>query len=80
MAGHDRPPPYCAFLLRCWQERSTSNPELVAWRFSLEDPHTGARRGFASLAAVVAAVQDALASDESPRPSDHSARAGKEEW
>ena len=38
---------YISYLLRLWQIRSTG--ELV-WRASLESPHTGKRRGFASLA------------------------------
>jgi len=61
MSGHDRPPHYHAFLLRCWQERSQYNQQLDTWRFSLEDPRTGARRGFSTLSAAVAAVQEALA-------------------
>jgi hypothetical protein len=38
---------YISYLLRLWQIRSEG--ELV-WRASLESPHTGERRGFASLA------------------------------
>jgi hypothetical protein len=37
------------------------DPEI--WRFGLEDPHTGARRGIASLAALVAFVERVLAQD-----------------
>ena len=37
---------YISYLLRLWQTRSEG--ELV-WRASLESPHTGERRGFASL-------------------------------
>ena len=37
---------YISYLLRLWQIRSEG--ELV-WRASLESPHTGERRGFASL-------------------------------
>jgi len=45
MSGEQRR--YISYLLRLWQIRSEG--ELV-WRASLESPHTGERRGFASLA------------------------------
>ncbi len=41
---------YCAYLLRCWQ---SSEGEKLAWRASLEDPHTGERIGFATFDAAV---------------------------
>ena len=37
---------YLSYLLRLWQV--SSDGELV-WRASLENPHTGERRGFANL-------------------------------
>ena len=37
---------YLSYLLRLWQTRG--GDEWV-WRASLEDPHTGERKGFASL-------------------------------
>ena len=37
---------YISYLLRVWQ---TSDEENVAWRASLESPHTGERIGFANL-------------------------------
>ena len=52
----DGPPRYQVFLLRCWEERG-EHPESGAWRFSLQDPATGLRRGFASLEALVAALE-----------------------
>jgi len=42
---------YLSYLLRLWQIKSGG--ELV-WRASLESPHTGERRGFASLEALFA--------------------------
>jgi hypothetical protein len=66
MADHDRPARYHAYLLRCWQERSHDPQRPTVWRFSLEDPHTGARSGYATLNAVIAAVQHALSTDEEP--------------
>jgi hypothetical protein len=48
-------PRYLAYLLRLWQVRD--NDELL-WRASLEDPHTGERRGFASLEMLVAFLRE----------------------
>lgn len=39
---------YFAFLLRLWQENDKSG-----WRATLEDPHTGERKGFGSLTQLV---------------------------
>ena len=36
--------PYVIYVLRLW----LSSEEEIVWYFSLEDPRTGARRGFAS--------------------------------
>jgi hypothetical protein len=49
----NEPPSYQVFLLRCWEERS-EHPESGTWRFSLQDPGTGQRRGFANLEALLA--------------------------
>ena len=40
---------YQAYMLRLWQDQGESGPQ---WRASLESPHTGERRGFASLEAL----------------------------
>ena len=37
---------YLAYMLRLWQDQSEADN---VWRASLESPHTGERRGFASL-------------------------------
>lgn len=56
MPNLDQPPRYRAYLLRFWEERG--QPTSVAvWRFSLEDPHTGQRHGFATLDALLAFLQ-----------------------
>jgi hypothetical protein len=57
------PAPYHAYLLRCWLERGPGPDAPGAWRFSLEDPHTGARRGFAGLSALVAFLERVLAGE-----------------
>jgi hypothetical protein len=49
----DRPPRYQVYLMRCWEERG-ERPGTGTWRFSLEDPHTGHRHGFAGLEALMA--------------------------
>ncbi len=46
------PSRYQVFVLRCWEERGEAPPSAV-WRFSLEDPGTQQRRGFAHLEALV---------------------------
>lgn len=58
-----RSPHYRAFLLRIWQERMA---ETAVWRFSLEDPTSGQRRGFASLAALNTFLSQQIAGNEPP--------------
>ena len=67
MSDHERSLRYCSYLLRCWQERGGPAVEPSVWRFSLEDAHTGVRRGFATLEAVVAAIEHDLAADGATR-------------
>ena len=52
---HDR---YRAFLLRIWQTE-----EAASWRASLEDPHTGRTRGFASLEALFSYLETCTSED-----------------
>ena len=65
MTALNKPPRYQTYLLRCWQERSQESELVVIWRFSLENPHTGKRRGFSSLEALLASLQKDLDDDES---------------
>lgn len=59
-----RPASYHVFLLRFWQE-SREHPALPAvWRFSLEAPGSGQRRGFASLEALTEFLQGEINSEE----------------
>lgn len=55
--GLGRAPRYHSYLLRCWSE----GPGI--WRFSVEDPHTGARRGFTTMAALVAFLDATLCAE-----------------
>jgi hypothetical protein len=49
-----------AYMLRFWAVH-TQEPECQAvWRFSLEDPHTGDRFGFADLNALIAFLEAEL--------------------
>ena len=60
----DKPPCYRCYLLTCWAEQSQDPLEPMVWRFRLEDPHTGRRRGFASLEALVAGLERELGDEE----------------
>ena len=57
-----KPAHYRSFLLRLWVDS-----DLRQWRFSLEDPHTGERRGLANLDALIAFLKEAM---EQVKPSD----------
>ena len=52
MSIPDSPPRYQVLVLRCWEEHSEH--ASAVWRFSVQDPDTNQRRGFASLEALVA--------------------------
>jgi hypothetical protein len=64
---HQEPPLYRAFMLRCWEVRSPQPGGPTAWRFSLEDPHTGQKHGFADLEALNAFLEAELAQRDSTR-------------
>jgi hypothetical protein len=53
----DRPPRYRSYLLTLWQERGRDTINPGVWRFRLEDPRTGKRRGFATVEALLAALE-----------------------
>ncbi len=44
---------YSVFVLRIWQEKEPNWDRGFAWRFSLEDPNTGERKGFTSMEAMI---------------------------
>ena len=50
---HINPPGYRSYLLRFWEERGEQT-EVTLWRFSLEDPLTTQRLGFADLDSLTA--------------------------
>jgi hypothetical protein len=49
-------PSYHSYLLRLWQDDAHA-----PWRIQLEDPHTGERRGFASLAHMLEFLDQQMA-------------------
>jgi hypothetical protein len=53
-------PDYALYILRCW-ELHNQQAQTKVWRFILEEPNTGKRRGFASLEALTVALQNELA-------------------
>jgi hypothetical protein len=46
---------YIAYLVRLWRPAGSQSP---AWRASVEDPHSGARRAFADLASLFAFLEE----------------------
>ena len=63
MVNHHEPAPesYQAYLLRIWLENQPGVDGLPPdWRFSLEDAHSGARRGFASLETLADYLRELL--------------------
>jgi hypothetical protein len=60
MAIFDKPPRYRTYLLIFWEERSQDPAAPAVWRFSLEDPRTGQRRGFADLEMLIAALEQEM--------------------
>ena len=53
----DRPPRYRSYLLALWEERGRDLGAAGVWRFRLEDLRTGKRRAFATLEALVDALE-----------------------
>jgi hypothetical protein len=61
----EEPPRYLAYMLRMWQATCDGG---LAWRASLESPHTGERQGFADLRALFEFLERRL--DDAAPPSD----------
>jgi hypothetical protein len=49
-----------AYMLRFWKVGNPDSQATPTWRFSLEDPHTGEKLGFADLDAFVAFLVEEL--------------------
>ncbi len=52
------------YVLRLWREQAASAEHLAEWRFVLEEPKTGQRRGFAGLDALMAFLEIELQGQE----------------
>ena len=50
-------PPYISYLVRLWLATNEGEP---VWRASAENPHTGERRGFASLGDLFAFLRQQI--------------------
>lgn len=50
-------PRYQSYMLRCWEVCSQTPNQPAIWRFSLEDPQTGEKIGFADFASLIAFLQ-----------------------
>ena len=62
-----QPRRYMAYLVRLWQVNGEGQP---AWRASIEDPHTGERRGFASLESLFAFLKEQIGINSRPAPGE----------
>ena len=62
MSHLDGPLRYHSYLLRFWEVRGRVELPSV-WRFSLTDPHTGERKGFADLETLVAFLRGQMAGE-----------------
>ena len=65
MSHLDGPLVYHSYLLRFWAVRGRDNLPAV-WRFSLTEPHTGDRQGFADLDTLVAFLRGQIQSEPLP--------------
>ncbi len=52
---------YRSYVLRLWEERPPGRAQPIGqWRFSLEDPHNGARLGFADIDQLIAFLKNQM--------------------
>ncbi len=61
-----KPARYRSFLLRLWEDSDSQT-----WRFSLEDPHTGERRGLANLDALIAFLKGVMKQEKQNDSTNH---------
>ena len=60
-------PYYRIYLLTVWQEHNHSPPELIIWRFRLEDPRSGQQRVFADAATLMTALREIASATNEPQ-------------
>ena len=63
---------YVAYLLRLWQVTSAGRR---VWRASLQTVHMGERQGFASVAQLIAFLQEQTRSPDQGKPDPDSTRS-----
>jgi hypothetical protein len=66
---------YRIFMLRLWQEDESPTSEPAPLRIVLEEPHSGERLSFASLAALLTHLEEAV----QPQPESSPALGGTTE-
>jgi len=52
------PKQYQVYVMRLWQEQASPKESSSGWRFSIENPATGQRRGFSCLDELVAYLEN----------------------
>ena len=72
---YKKSPYYRIYLLTVWQEHNHTQPEMITWRFRLEDPRSGQQRVFADAATLMNALHEEIAIDTD----DAQAQRGEEE-
>jgi hypothetical protein len=60
MAFLENSPRYCTVVLTLWEERSVDPARPAEWRFRLEVPSTGERRGFATFKEMVVFLEEQM--------------------
>jgi hypothetical protein len=64
---YKKSPYYRIYLLTVWQEHTGSPPELITWRFRLEDPRSGDQRVFADAATLMNALREIASATNDPQ-------------
>lgn len=70
MSFFERPPRYRAYLLRFWQESGRPGDPSPVWRFILQEPGTGERRGFADLESMVDFLRRVMGEEQEEQSSE----------
>ncbi|MEZ4863684.1 MAG: hypothetical protein R3C14_20350 [Caldilineaceae bacterium] len=66
--SNDRPIAYRIFLLTLWIEDATDLADPESWRFRLEEPKRGQRRGYVGMPALVAGLIQEVCNDRDHPP------------
>ena len=55
---------YQVYVMRLWRDKTPSEEIPSGWRFSIENPSTGQRRGFSNLEELVAFLENLTLPDD----------------